>query len=937
MDSDADSPSDESGERVSRKTPNFTSKPFLAIAVFAILFSPVASSDFESNYDRHCGRVVPRSPPHPNRVDLPFAMPSELYPGYFYGGAPIFDAKGSAGKAFRIVFLRGFADVVSELRANLLLEASSPLSDSVNGGLTNPRLVRFRGPRAPMEGRRSTFRLRGFWSKVSGELCMVGLGSKRNVGTQKPLSLSAVLKLTYPLNSTIYGSLVRGSLESLDGSDSDGYFAPVSILGMAQNSGHNYTLVKKDSDCLTGVNGGGGEEGVQGSAHPEKACSVLRKLEILELEYSGANSNPLGEGFGFVPRNMVFSRSRCSEDKKWQMVLSFPNSSYIDYRLSFDPKTALVGEGGWNEKDDRFCGVACRILNVSGESFDRASVGDCSTRVSLRIPTSFSLRNRSNVVGKMWSTVGHFGEFGFNHFDTWLMRSVGFKYEYTVIDDAFTRSCAKKNSATGKGKKYPAEDSFDMRFHMSLKSGKGLNADGYSTPFFVGNRWMGSGFYPRAGQEFSVVSNNSLGSLVNISYDISFSVPTGFKFGRGGGGNPSTRDSVMISAEGIYNRDNGVLCMIGCRKVSLNGQNSLDCEIAINIQFSSLGTKTNTDIKGKIESTRNRSDPLYFESLELSSTSMYRGQAEESIWRMDLEITMVLVSKTLTCVFVGLQLFYVKSRPEVLPFTSVAMLVVLTVGHMIPLLLNFEALFASHRTQQTNFLGNGGWLEVNEVVVRMVTMVVFLLQLRLLHLTWSSKKSSDPGENRSWGSERKVIYVILPLYACGALIAWLASHLKNSSRLGFGNPHRMTYVVTPFQRRSFQRVSLWKDLKSYAGLVMDGFLFPQILFNVFSGSGEKALAPAFYAGTTVVRILPHAYDLYRARSFSPFLDSSYIYASHKADFFSTAWDIVIPCGGLLFAALIFLQQRLGGRCVLPRRFRESSVYEKVPAISNDEL
>ena len=85
--------------------------------------------------------------------------------------------------------------------------------------------------------------------------------------------------------------------------------------------------------------------------------------------------------------------------------------------------------------------------------------------------------------------------------------------------------------------------------------------------------------------------------------------------------------------------------------------------------------------------------------------------------RLDLEVAMVLISNTLACVFVGLQLFYVKKNPEELSFMSLVMLVILCLGHMIPLLLNYEALFLGNRNRGNVLLGIGGWLEVNEVII----------------------------------------------------------------------------------------------------------------------------------------------------------------------------------------------------------------------------
>lgn len=777
---------------------------------------------------------------------------------------------------------------------------------------------------------------------------MIGSGAALNSGTVN--SLRVVLKLNYPSDSTIYSSLISGDLESLDDIGSSSYFSPISILALSQDSNYDYKLIGKESEngCLNEE-----DRGESFLALPNYAkCSVLGGTERFDLDYGddcdGVNCNPLGGNFGYVPNYMFFQRIRCDEGNKWKMLLGFPNSSYSGNRFPFEPSTTFIAEGGWNKKENRFCAIACQILNFT-ESFDSAYVGNCSAGISLRFPASLSLHKRSNVVGEIWSTraansLGYFDKIGFRRSSEELLGLLGVKYEYTAID-TLRNTCVKKNDARGKGKTYPNENSLDMRFDMSVRNGKGQVASGYSAPFYVDNqlyRYQFFGYRSSPPQvtntEISVVLNVS---MVNISYTISFTPPPDFRFSRD---SSSLSNTVEISAEGTYDRDTGVLCMTGCRQLGSKAQNlvtndTLDCEVVVGIQFSPVNAKSENSIKGTIESTREKSDPLYFGRLELSSNSIYTGQAAASIWRMDLEITMVLISNTLTCVFVGLQLFYIKSHPDVLPFISIVMLIVLTMGQMIPLLLNFEALFVRNRSQQSVFLGSGGWLEVNEVIVRVVTMVAFLLQLRLLQLTWSSRQGSG-NENSLWNPERKVLYVTLPFYVSGALIAWFVNHLKNTSGVShraFPNPHRKAYVVAPLQRHYFQQHSLWNDLKSYAGLAMDGFLLPQILFNLFSNSVEKALAPLFYTGTTMVRLLPHAYDLYRAHAYASYLDLSYIYASHRMDFYSTAWDIVIPCCGLLFAVLIFLQQRFGGRSILPRRFRQNSVYEKVPVFSNEDL
>lgn len=190
-------------------------------------------------------------------------------------------------------------------------------------------------------------------------------------------------------------------------------------------------------------------------------------------------------------------------------------------------------------------------------------------------------------------------------------------------------------------------------------------------------------------------------------------------------------------------------------------------------------------------------------------------------------------------------------------------------------------------------------------------MVAFLLQFRLLQLAWTAR-SSKAGHNGLWVEEMKSLLFCLPLYFGGALIAWfvhVSSYETQGGRL------------------------IWDNLISYFGLILDGFLVPQIILNIILNSKDKALSPLFYMGTTAVRALPHLYDAYRARNFMPYLKFSYIYGSPDGDYYSTAWDIVIPIGGVILTVLIFLQQQFGGNCFLPKRFRKHGGYEMVPVIS----
>ncbi|KAK7827655.1 hypothetical protein CFP56_030900 [Quercus suber] len=174
-----------------------------------------------------------------------------------------------------------------------------------------------------------------------------------------------------------------------------------------------------------------------------------------------------------------------------------------------------------------------------------------------------------------------------------------------------------------------------MGFDMLVRNTEGKVASGFLRPQFVG--------------DVLYVHQNELKSnhnrMLNMSYRIGFTPPPDFRFGA-----DAIYKFVHISAEGIYDRDTGLLCMIGCRHLDfqLNDQNSiingsLDCESRIKVQFPPLHAEQAEIAKGPIESRRSKSDPLYFESLQLSSNSITTTQAKESIWKMKLEITMVVI------------------------------------------------------------------------------------------------------------------------------------------------------------------------------------------------------------------------------------------------------------------------------------------------------
>ncbi|RXH83147.1 hypothetical protein DVH24_003645 [Malus domestica] len=914
------------------------------MAVFLMFFflffatSSAASSkfDLQTAYPDHCASFVPQSTP---KGDAQGPPDQHRHTGYYTrgGGSDVLSPSSlyypnENSVQFVIKSIRE-TDVqgLIKLQGSLIFPRDAFYfvgSTSTTSNMSSSRSV--------LRPRRSiSVTLGGFWSQSSGKLCMVGSGYDYLEGRSYLHHIHSVLKLYNFANSTNATSLISGTLESMNSSENDAdYFEPISIL-MLPSMNYQYTLISNTWETIS-TSGGTDSSNPTSSLNIKRFCSVLSNevpYHAFDLKYSSRcvsvnNCTPVAASS--LPRFMFLKLTECLEDaRRLRVLVEFEDSSNFWYRR-FDPNTTLVGEGSWDAEKNQLSFVACKFLVAAG-SWNNTSVGHCSTRLSLRFPAVWTIGNSSSMVGKIWSnkTVtepGYFEKITFESLEDDMGRTLipGAKYEYTKINTV-NKLCPKKETARGKTNVYADPFSYEMRFDMSAKNSKGQDAWGRSVPIFVGNQFYQAYGYSIASAEDEDESTAPESSPVrysfnhsnpyNISYKISIHLLSLATFQ-----NASVLNEMQILAEGIYDETEGSLCMVGCRNLASKDQqptnDSVDCEIAVNFQFPPTNpTKNSGFIKGSVKSTRKKSDPLHFETWDLTSASVTLFEERRSIWRMDVEIILVLISTTLACFFVVRQLFHVKKYPDVLPSISIFMLLILTLGYMIPLMLNFEAMFTNSTNSQNVLLETGGWLKVNEVIVRVITMVAFLLQIRLLQLTWSAR-SKNGNRNELWLMEKKTLFVALLLYVAGAFAILLL--------------HKQIWKKSNYAEHSIFSIAF----KSYSGLVMDGFLMPQIVLNMFCKSKENALSIWFYVGTTFVRALPHAYDLYRAHNFAhPQFNELYQYASPAADFYSTSWDVIIPFGGLVFAGIIFLQQKFGGRCFLPKKLIELGEYEKVPTIT----
>ncbi|XP_039158200.1 LOW QUALITY PROTEIN: uncharacterized protein LOC120288336 [Eucalyptus grandis] len=516
----------------------FAAVGFLGVAAST---AKIHYGDFDSYYDEHCGGVVPRQHKIASESASSYAVLLQFYGGFFSADGGRRRGAESGHDLKRAVSFTPMAmhgteskDVISLHGA---LEFADPNVSAIFGKSKNRRLREFhvRGPRIPVRRGTVKFRLNGYWSQSSGKLCMVGSGVFFN------RSFHAVFKLNYPMKSSINSSFVSGVLESLDGGDGAG---GADHFGLSLSSGsvdYEYSLIEKKggSGSFDKFDDGGGDN-LSSEKLGQGLCLALKWNLAFDLEYRsvchGGKCNPLGTDVGFLPKAMSFTTIRCLEEGKTQLLLKFQNVTNVYYGYyNFDPSTTLIGEGEWDSKANRWCAVACRILNLSMSLTD-AFAGNCLIKLCWRFPVTFSVINRYPVVGWMWSneTVKDSGYFDKIKFWSHNDALPGVKYENGVKG---ARKPCESKTGKHKGKTYPKSYSSIMRFDMSIKFTKGQIAFGYSSPLFVGDKRFNLPFHPYIDSymlkvnrtENAVQLDSTHGPLQNISYTIRFTPPDTFE------------------------------------------------------------------------------------------------------------------------------------------------------------------------------------------------------------------------------------------------------------------------------------------------------------------------------------------------------------------------------------------------------------------------
>jgi len=439
--------------------------------------------------------------------------------------------------------------------------------------------------------------------------------------------------------------MVAGTMESLDSLSSTNHFDPLYFLTNTRMA-YEYTLLPQVKNLCDKM--GAEEEGSSLVFKFEYYFCQDNGHKLFKLEYR--NSAPFAGA-----STMILSGVHCSDDGKFRVNIGFFNGTDVGFVESVVPNRTLVGEGFWDRGRDRLCFIGCSAITL-GDSTGEASVGDCSIGFSLWFPALLSLRSRSSPVGKIWSNRDKTDP---AYFDTVKFRSINkddificSEYNYTVTDAAIEMRLRRTNHPHSKKKKklvFPDAETFNrLMFDMKLRNSQGRTVSGYAGTLFLGRQLYCDSFVvePRFFRKHTVTETNR--RVINVSYSIRYELFLGSS-GIISSEEAWTSKEVYymkeeeISAEGIYDSETGMLYMVGCRHVGSvsifnepgdQGDDSLDCNLRVEIQIPPENSERGKGFNGTIWSTREEHDPLYFAPVEVSSHDRLYSQAEPESFEM---------------------------------------------------------------------------------------------------------------------------------------------------------------------------------------------------------------------------------------------------------------------------------------------------------------
>ncbi|WJX42822.1 hypothetical protein P8452_30007 [Trifolium repens] len=602
---------------------------------------------------------------------------------------------------------------------------------------------------------------------------------------------------------------------------------------------------------------------------------------------------------------------------------------------------SLATEGIWKSSSGQLCMLGCLGLVDAKRS-------NCNTRICLYIPTTFSIKQHSIILGTL-SPINNNSAFFPLSFEqlvlpTELWNYFTFthpNYSYSKINPAgivleknepFSFSTVVKKSflTFPKLEDETFQDSLsllseDLTFHVSgfpdpmprVQAPRvDIQMEILSVGPMFGRYWYAKNGSTEEQQETPYHANAAEYTekqlLLNVSAQLSLS-------GKG------YSNFSALFLEGLYDPHVGKMYLIGCRDVraswnvlyeSYDLESGMDCLIQVVVSYPPTTTRwlVNPTATISIESQRTDDDTLRFDPIKLQTFPIvYRKQREDVLSHRGVEGILRILTLTMAVGCILSQLFYIKHDVDSLPYVSLVVLGVQSLGYSIPLITGAEALFKrmvseSYDLSSSGTLENSEWLHIIDYTVKLLLIVSLLLTLRLFQKVWKSRirlQTRTSSQPISVPSDKMVLLCTFTIHLIGYIIVVIIHGIKTSQK----HVSPKTYMV---DKENSHSLPVWAtELEEYAGLVQDFFLFPQIIGNIIWQINCKPLRKLYFIGITLVRLFPHIYDYIRAPVPNPYFSEDSELINPSLDFYSKFGDIAIPVTAILLAILVYFQQRLG--------------------------
>ncbi|KAI0502290.1 hypothetical protein KFK09_017237 [Dendrobium nobile] len=816
-----------------------------------------------------------------------------------------------------------------------------------------------------------------------------------NIQPQLVQDDNILLNLRYPKTFMLTSRAIRGELRSLNDKSSRKYFDDVHLTSkLGAYSNYQFASEKfiykacdnhypNQTESINGKN-----EVYKG----DRFCARLDSLvsgEFLNVvpnwncnstdEYCSklgpfeSNQEIKASDRGFANVGLLMQDVRCEQiisaknslyarvSAVFRVVPPLQNQYWNSQRSGLDGST-LSAEGIWNSSTGQLCMVSCLGLAKDG----------CHSRIYLYVPTSFSIRRRNLLFGKI-SSINETNSLyypltfelpvhpsqlsmKFSRFPppAYIYSKIKFAGAFLERSEPFEFSIVIKKSLLSYPKKGDERDerlslsnlADDLTLYVYVVPDP-LPENRVAKPFLqleiltIGSFFHRFWAYQNAStlegsdQSFDKASTTEKQLLLNVSAKLSLSEK------------PYSNVSLLY-LEGLYNPIDGKMYLIGCRDAraswkilfdSMDLEDGLDCLIEVKVEYPPTTARwfMNPMAKVFITSKRNDDDPLHFSPIKLRSTLpiWYQKQKEDILSRRAVEGILCILTLSMAIACIWSQLFYIRDSSSVLPYISLIMLGVQALGYSIPLITGAETLFAriandSYERTSQGFEKNEKF-QIFDYMVKILVLSAFLLTIRLGQKVWKSRSrllTHSPLEPRRVPSDRNVFLISLIIHFIGFLVVFIV-HRINDSR-------RATSTETYIEANGNRHKSV-VQIEEYIGLVQDFFLLPQIIGNYLWRGNCKPLRKVYYVGITLVRILPHIYDYLRGPVFNPYFPQDYEFVNPSLDFYSKFGDIAIPVAAIVFAVIIFIQQRWRyekhREGVQSSQTLHSGVYEKLPSIA----